>query len=361
MPPAPHPSKEVITTVHHEHLRAETVADHLEGLLGPGEAAEAERHLVLCPECSALREDLGRLRAALASDSTVPMPASVAARIDLALAEEAEAREAAGLSAGGRSPSGQDRTATQLVRPPAGSGPRRRRWVPALGGALATIAIVVGALAVLPRFTSSHNENAQVATAREGGATSQSEAGGGQADGLSPGPNTSANGYGPAPGGQSAAADGVVRSGRAYTAYTLSAGVRELLAEQDTAPVPAAGPQAGVAGSAPSNSSLANSDDPLVRLTSRSMLAACIQSLVRTDVVPIVVDLATYGGKPAAVIVLPAPADSTSANVYVVGPNCGPGVSTPIATTTVRRPVTAAPSPNSPSSTQPAPATPSGS
>jgi hypothetical protein len=345
--------------MHHEHLRTETVADHLEGLLGPGEAAEAARHLALCPECSALREDLGRLRAALASDSTVRMPASVAARIDLALAAESEARAAAGLSAGGRSPSGQDQTATQLVRPQAGSGPRRRRWVPVLGGALATIAIVVGALAVLPRLTSSHNENAQVTTAREGGATSQSEAGG-QAGGLSPGPNASADGYGSAPGGQSAGADGVVRSGRAYTAYTLSTGVRELLAEQDTAPVPAAARQEGAAGSAPSDRSLANSDDPLVRLTSRSTLAACIQSLVKTDVVPIVVDLATYGGEPAAVIVLPAPADSTNANVYVVGPNCGPGVSTPIATTTVRRPVTAAPSPNAPSGTQSAPAPPSG-
>jgi hypothetical protein len=358
VPPAQYPSREVTTTVHHEHLRAETVADHLEGLLGPGEAAEAERHLALCPECSALRGDLGRLRAALASDSTVPMPASVAARIDLALAEEAEERAAAGLSAGGRSPSGQDQTATQLVRPPAGSGPRRRRWVPALGGALATIAIVIGALAVLPRFTSSHNENAQGATAREGAATSQSEAGGGQADGLSPGPNASANGYGSAPGGQSAGADGVVRSGRAYTAYTLSAGVRELLAERDTARVPAAAQQEG--GSAPSSGPLANSGDPLVRLSSQSALAACIQGLVKSDVVPIVVDLATYGGEPAAIIVLPDPADSTSANVYVVGPNCGPGVSTPIATTTVRRPVTAAPSPNAPSGTQSAPATPSG-
>jgi hypothetical protein len=346
VPPAQYPSREVTATVHHEHLRAETVADHLEGLLGTGEAAEAERHLALCPECSALREDLGRLRAALASDSTVPMPASIAARIDLALAEEAEARAAAGLSAGGRSPSGQDQTVTQLVGPPAGSGPRRRRWVPALGGALATTVIVVGALAVLPRLTSSHNENAQGATAREGGATSQSEAGG-QADSS-------------APGGQLASADGVVRSGRAYTAYTLSAGVRELLAEQNTAPVPAAGPQAGVASSAPSDGRFANSDVPLVRLSSQSALAACIQGLVKSDVVPIVVDLATYGGEPAAIIVLPDPADSTSANVYVVGPNCGPGVSTPIATTTVRRPVTAAPSPNAPSGTQSAPATPSG-
>jgi hypothetical protein len=335
VPPAQYPSREVTATVHHEHLRAETVADHLEGLLGTGEAAEAERHLALCPECSALREDLGRLRAALASDSTVPMPASIAARIDLALAEEAEARAAAGLSAGGRSPSGQDQTVTQLVGPPAGSGPRRRRWVPALGGALATTVIVVGALAVLPRLTSSHNENAQGATAREGGATSQSEAGG-QADSS-------------APGGQLASADGVVRSGRAYTAYTLSAGVRELLAEQNTAPVPAAGPQAGVASSAPSDGRFANSDVPLVRLSSQSALAACIQGLVKSDVVPIVVDLATYGGEPAA-----------SANVYVVGPNCRPGVSTPIATTTVRRPVTAAPSPNAPSGTQSAPATPSG-
>ncbi len=351
--------------MHHEHLRAEAVADHLEGLLGPGEAAEAEHHLALCPECSALREDLGRLRAALASDSTVPMPASVAAGIDLALAEEAEARTA-GLSAGGRYPSGQGQTAEQLARPPAGgwigdrpagSVPRRRRWLPALGGALATIAIVVGALVVLPRLTSSHDENAQVATAREGGATSPSEADGSQAGGLSPGPNASANDYGSATGGQSAGADGVVRSGRAYTAYTLSAGVRELLAEQEAARAPDAAPQEGVA---PSSGLLADSDVRLARLSSQSALAACIQGLVKSDVAPIVVDLATYGEKPAAVIVLPDPADSTSANVYVVGPDCGPGESTPIATTTVRRPVTAAPSPNAPSGTQSTPARPSG-
>src|SRR5262245_60184123 len=204
--------------MHHEHLTAETVADHFEGLLGPGEAAEAERHLALCPECSAMRENLGRLRATLASHSTVPMPASVAARIDLALAEAAEARAAAGLATDGRSPSGEERTGKRLVRPAAdervggrraGPLPRRRRWLPVLGGALATIAIVLGTLAVLPRLTSSHGEGAQLATAGEGAATGQ--ANGGKAEGVSPGPNASANDSG-------SAADGrVVSSGRAYT------------------------------------------------------------------------------------------------------------------------------------------------
>src|SRR5215475_3544909 len=104
--------------MHHDHLTAETVADHFEGLLGPGEAAEAERHLALCPECSAMREDLRRLRAALASHSAVPMPASVAARIDMALAEAAEARAAAGLPADRRSTSGEERTGKRFVRPP---------------------------------------------------------------------------------------------------------------------------------------------------------------------------------------------------------------------------------------------------
>jgi hypothetical protein len=333
--------------MHHEHLTAETVADHLEGLLGPGEAAEAERHLALCPGCSAMREDLGRLRAALASHSTVPMPASVAARIDLALAEAAEARAAAGLSSDGRSASDEERTGDRLGRR-AGPVPRHRRWLPVLGGALATVAIVLGTLAVLPRLTSSHGEGSQLATAGEGAATGQAD--GGKAEGVSPGPNAAAGGS------DSAASGRVVSSGRAYTAYTLSAGVRDLLAEQDTARDLSA-PQAAGAASVPSVGAFA-SDPSLARLGSQAALAACIQGLVKSDVVPIVVDLATYGRKPAAVIVLPDPSDVSSATVYVVSPDCGPGESTPIATTTVRRPVTAAPSSNTPSGTQSTPATP---
>jgi hypothetical protein len=350
--------------MHHDHLTAETVADHLEGLLGPGEAAEAERHLALCLECSAMREDLGRVRAALASHSTVPMPASVAGRIDIALAEAAEARAAAGLSADGRSPSDLKWTGKHLVRPTAdesiggrraGPVPRRRRWLPVLGGALATIAIVLGTLAVLPRLTSSHGGGSQVATA--GGSEATGTAGAGKAEGLSPGPNPAAKGY------DSAASASVVSSGRAYTAYTLSAGVRDLLAEQDTAKLQAAAPEQGDTGaspaSPPSDSRSANSGSQLAQLTSQATLTACIQSLVKNDVVPIVVDIATYGGKPAAIIVLPDPADSSSAIAYVVGLGCGAGESPPIATTTVRRPVTvAAPSPNNSSGTQSTPATP---
>jgi len=346
--------------MHHEHLTADTVADHLEGLLGPGEAAEAARHLASCPECEALREDLGRLRATLASEAAPPMPASVAARIDLALAEAAETAAAARLSAGGRSPSGREQSAERLERPGAGEStggrrashlPRRRRWLPALGGALATIAIVLGTLAVLPRLNGSHDDGAETATAGRG-ATSPSAASGAEAQGLSPGPASGSD--------SAAGADGVVRSGRVYTAYTLSAGVRELLAEQDAARAPASGSQDQyAAGSAPSSTPLLGLNDRLAQLSSQPTLAACIQSLVKRDTAPIVVDLATYGGKPAAIIVLPDPADSTNADVYVVAPDCGRQGSTPIATTTVRRPVTAGPSGSGPSGTQPAPTTPS--
>ena len=347
--------------MHDDHLTAETVADHLEGLLGPGEAAEAERHLASCRECAVVREDLGRLRTTLASTGAPPVPASVAARIDLALAEAIEARAAAGLSADGTSPSGREQAAERLEGPWGGKSsgghratpvPRRRRWLPALGGALATIAIVLGTLAVLPRLTGSHGDGAEVATAGSG-ATSSSDASGAEAGGQSQGP---VSGYAPAAG-----AAGVVRSGRAYTAYTLSAGVRELLAEQDAARAPASASQDQyAAGSAPSSSPLLGPNDRLAQLSSQPTLAACIQGLVKSDVVPIVVDLATYGGKSAAIIVLPDPADATSADVYVVAPDCGRRESTPIATTTVRRPVTAGPSVSGPASPQPTAATQSG-
>jgi hypothetical protein len=220
---------------------------------------------------------------------------------------------------------------------------------------LATIAIVAGAVAVLPRLGGSNNEGGQLATAGEGRETGP--AGGAKAEGTSPGPNAPANGA------ASATSPSVVSSGRAYTAYTLSAGVRDLLAEQGTAlsytdtarqPDAAASP----ASPAPSDNTLASSNLPIARLSNQTALTACIKSLVKSEVVPIVVDLATYGGKPAAIIVLPDPADSTSASVYVVSPDCGPGGSTSIATTTVRRPVTVAPSPNAPSGTQSTPATP---
>ena len=58
-------------------------------------------------------------------------------------------------------------------------------------------------------------------------------------------------------------------------------------------------------------------------LLSPQTLAACVEQLSgRPGVTPVAVDQGTYEGKPADIVVLPAPEDPTQLEVWVVGPGC---------------------------------------
>lgn len=76
------------------HLDVLVLAEYDEGLLDPLRAGQVEEHLKGCLACSATREQLGLLRTRLSeAPDTLPMPATVAGRIDQALAAERAAPE----------------------------------------------------------------------------------------------------------------------------------------------------------------------------------------------------------------------------------------------------------------------------
>ncbi len=73
-----------------EHPAPEVLADLTEGLLSDVEAQGVRSHAAGCPECSAMLDALGEVRALLAAQPDPgPMPAEVAADLDAALATAA--------------------------------------------------------------------------------------------------------------------------------------------------------------------------------------------------------------------------------------------------------------------------------
>src|SRR5262249_25078213 len=100
------------------HPDGETIAAFRDDLLPARKAARIAAHLAECPRCAEVDAQLAAVTAALARTPTPPMPASLAARLDAALAAEVAARSAAGAapahadSAGGPAPAAPaDRTA----------------------------------------------------------------------------------------------------------------------------------------------------------------------------------------------------------------------------------------------------------
>ncbi len=366
--------KEVTRLMPPEHLPPHTVADHHEGLLGSSEAAAADRHLATCAECASIRDGIAQIRTALAAEAPERMPAWVAARIDVALAITAAERgsqELVRAAAAGRSGDVAEPAAIAAARPTSPPG-RRRRWRPALGTALAAILVTIGAAAIYPQLRADDQNDSTAA----GGAPALTDQTPTQDSGGAGEGNEDAN-SGSVPAATAAGLPPVVSSGRQYTAYTLSAGVSGLLAATRTDsslnPLSAAEEPAprtdGEASGGPSPGSGSRDRESLPaqlsalygRLSQPAVLEACIHSITAQGAVPIVVDIAFYSGKPAAIIVVPDPADATNAFVYVVSESCGRGSSTTtLAQTTVRRPVTPSPSltPSSSAPSSPAPSSP---
>src|SRR5215470_2407863 len=97
------------------HPDGETIAAFREDLLPARKAARIAAHLAECPRCAEVDAQLAAVTAALARSPTPPMPASLTARIDAALAAEAAARSAAGAGPA-------DRAASPAAHPHRGAG-----------------------------------------------------------------------------------------------------------------------------------------------------------------------------------------------------------------------------------------------
>lgn len=297
------------------HVDAETLAEYREGLLPRRAAKRVAAHLGGCPRCARLDAQLASVTATLAQAPAPPMPDALTARITAALAAEAAARDAQARQAGphpaldpareptGRWASEEGRHQVQAPRGRAGRAERGRRhareprWhVPALRAAAATaVAVVVagagyGLLQILPSGTTSpSSSNGRGSSAhRYGGA----QPGIGERTGAEAAPN---RGLVP----------NVVHSGTNYQQGQLRAQVSTVLARS----VPAAtGSSSGATiGSAMSLGAFRNLPECVSRLTGGSAAK--------------LVDIASYRGRPAAVIVAGIPS-ARELNVWVVATGC---------------------------------------
>ena len=346
------------TVDQHDHLPVEQLAEYAEGLITERPAlATMDAHLTGCVECQQVLRDLREVTALLEAESVGPMPASVAVRLEAVLVAEARRRQ---LDQGGAeypgsvvAASATGRTAETGVTAAAGTTPelgvttaageprsgehprspftarrRRARTVSALAAAATVAAFAIGAAIFAQNMSGSADQGSGALAPHE------------QAR------DNAAHGYtGPTP-----ATDGTYRaaSGQDFTAYTLSATARDLLTERafvkaltSTGQTPASADDlgAGAPSTPPGPQSFAGPDGRLSTLLSSGGLAACVAQLVPdpADVQVLAVDVGTYNGTPAALLVLSDPADPAKAQVRVVGAPCGRGQAAEFLRTEIRR------------------------
>jgi len=287
----------------HGHLDLDTLADLTEGLLDGDQEVVVRGHLAGCARC---QDDAAALRAvssdlaALGADDA-PMPAELADRLDAALTEAGDARRTSSVTV---VPSLDDRRARRSPR-----GMQVLQVAAVLVVLLALVGVGIGKLAT-------------------GGDSGSATSAGSAADSA---------------GGSAESAPQVVSSGTDYQqgslgqalgAVTGSGAGRQasspgLKAETSTAAPPS--PQGALSaspGTSPNDDSAggdaAGGADGAAALASPAALSACLDTLGLVGT-PLGVDLASFNGKPAAVVVLPSEGDPTHVDVYAIAPTCPAG------------------------------------
>jgi hypothetical protein len=262
------------------HPDLDTLADLQQGLLPPTPAAAVSDHLDQCRSCRTDFAALGEIPGRLAGAADVgPMPDELVSRLDEALTTE-------------------PRTPSVTVTPLAAARRNRltrdnRVFQFAAAAVLVLAATAIGISAVQDR---------------SGDMTTADKASAGN-DGLE-----LAEGSVP-----------VLSTGTDYTDASVVAAVPRLLAADG--PKVLANPEAA----APTRASDDESSGAASRLSEGPALSACVIALTDdpdTPVIemptPLVVDVATFNGQAANVIVLPTADEADRLDVYVVGPDCGP-------------------------------------
>jgi hypothetical protein len=312
------------------HPGSETIAAFREDLLPARRAARIAAHLGECPRCAEVDAQLAAVTAALARTPTPPVPASLTARLDAALAAEVAARSAAGASPGhadsaeGATPAGAaDRAApadrrspAERAAAPAGrgpgtgtghtgpgrGGPGRRAGRPRAGSRLSLrIAAITAAVVVLA------GGGYAISRVIAGGQETSSASSSGAAASGSTASRSAGSALPPEAVPRAAPTAGLplVASHTTYRAGQLPAQVTAVLQRYPahghvSAAPPAAAGAAGKAGF--------------------PHLAGCVSHIAGGQR-PRLVDIARYGTQPAAVIVVPVPGTAT-VRVSVVGPGC---------------------------------------
>lgn len=319
-----------------EHADLELIATFHEGLLDPAATGRVGRHLAECAACAQRAATLTEVTTLLSGSAVPPVPAHVAQRLDAVLAAEiAAARAAAGAAAlAGTSAAvsatqtaaestfaGQPRTAAgdegtgERGTPPtyrrrgrtrgrAGHERAARGWMTTLArplAAAAAVCLLAGGGYLLLRTSTS------TPTATSAGASAPRKQPPPAGSALTPRQPQAAR---EAPGGTGASgAEGpaaavlVVYSRTDYQAARLRTQAAAVLRVYQAA-IPAAG-QAGIGTAQPFGS---------------PALSACLRE-VAAGRPRLLVDMATYQGHPATVIIAPG-TGGRSGHVWVVSPGC---------------------------------------
>lgn len=263
----------------------------------PDVAPEVRAHIEGCGRCSEVLADLTRVRELLRAEAvrTPPPPPDLDDRIAAALAEAArswsapESAPAAGTGAG---------LGAGTVVPL-----HRRAAVPRWVAVAAGLIVLGGAGVTATQLLGS------------GAGTSSMVAGAGASD--------SSAGGSAAP--EAAAQAPVLATGTNYAPADLAGQVGALLAAAAT--VRGTPGRATSSFSAPGvnpQSEPAQADAAASPLSDPATLAGCLQALDAGPTTPLAVDVATWQGQPAAVLLLPD-AQANRTQVWVVQPSCRPG------------------------------------
>lgn len=281
-----------------EHLDDATLASFREGLLAEREAAGARAHLSGCARCRQRETQFGHVTALLAASAPPPMPPSVSARIEAALAAETAARAAAAptaVTATGPGP----RSAPGPGRGAAGSGPAAgrppRRPGRALARSRARLQLMAAAAAIVVAGGGGY---AVVQLTAQGGGTSS--AGSTAAGPRAASPAGSAALEGPNRPAAGEATVSPVASGTDYTRGRFGSQVRAVLARY---PAGGAGRVSGAA-----------------RALAGSGLPGCLRAVTGGKPVRLV-DVARYQRRPALIIVAGMGGGGTL-HAWAVGRDC---------------------------------------
>ena len=284
------------------HPDPEELAEYREGLAGGRRSSRRlTAHVADCARCASVSDQLAAVSSALASAPAPPLPDAVERRIAATLAAETAGRQASPEMTG--SPADGARAhggAPGPRRHPhrAGSG-RRTPWLrPAVLLSAAAACLLLFGLVYVLGYTgmsssSSSPEASGASSAIPSGAAGPAPAAGGA---LTPGRESAA--------GPRSAPFAVIESGTSYQKSTLAAQVRAQLA-------------AGTAGAASSPSAtqpFKEAGGTAATAAPSAELIACALHLTG-NVVPSLVDRASYEGQPAYVIAVPG-------HAWVVGLNC---------------------------------------
>jgi len=251
------------------------LADYQERVLEPPQAAEVTDHLSGCLRCGEDLAALAQVSARLSAAAEVgPMPDDVTRQVTAAMAAEG-------------------RPATVTIMPTMSSRPDQARRIArdnrVLQAAAAVVLVVAGSAIAVPAL-------------RGGGGSSDERA---TAAGAAKERDTSS-------------AYRVLSTGNDYTQESLAVVVPKLL----DAPEPAS----AHGGSPEAADSATTARQPPVGLD------ACVRELfddintpqVESEV-PLLVDVASFSGREARIVVFPALGDASKIDVYAVGPACGTG------------------------------------